>query len=124
MFLNFPIMDMNRNALWRNPDAVGEDGVRRMTAFWGDGSWRKAAYNPQPTLFGDIEEKTSNEQIALAFCRRLEREADFEYVAKPLPMKNAQNAIVYYLVFASPKPVAAKIVEQIFSRHRDERRQR
>ena len=25
IFLNFPIMDMNRNALWRNPERVQAD---------------------------------------------------------------------------------------------------
>jgi three-Cys-motif partner protein len=43
LFLNFPIMDMNRNALWRNPEGVDEADLRRMTRFWGDESWRQAA---------------------------------------------------------------------------------
>ena len=44
MFLNFPVMDMNRNAIWRNPDKVPQDGIDRMNKFWGDDSWRHAAY--------------------------------------------------------------------------------
>ena len=36
MFLNFPVMDMNRNAIWRNPERVPRAGVERMTRFWGD----------------------------------------------------------------------------------------
>ena len=35
MFLNFPIMDMNRNFLWRNPDNVEISGINRMNSFWG-----------------------------------------------------------------------------------------
>ena len=42
LFLNFPIMDMDRNALWRNPEGVDEADLRRMTRFWGDESWRQA----------------------------------------------------------------------------------
>jgi three-Cys-motif partner protein len=55
LFLNFPIMDMNRNALWRCPSRVPASGIRRMTAFWGDESWRDAAYreSPQLALFGE-----------------------------------------------------------------------
>ena len=34
MFLNFPVMDMNRNAIWKNPEAVPKDGIERMTRFW------------------------------------------------------------------------------------------
>lgn len=40
IFLNFPIMDMNRNTLWKNPERVDEAAVGRMSAFWGDDSWR------------------------------------------------------------------------------------
>jgi three-Cys-motif partner protein len=38
MFLNFPVMDMNRNAIWRSPERVPQEGVDRMTRFWGDDS--------------------------------------------------------------------------------------
>jgi len=48
IFLNFPIMDINRNALWRYPDCVPESGIKRMTAFWGDESWRDVAYKKTP----------------------------------------------------------------------------
>ena len=40
MFLNFPVMDMNRNAIWHNPSVVPQDGIDRMNRFWGDDSWR------------------------------------------------------------------------------------
>ena len=33
IFLNFPIMDMNRNALWRQPKKVCEGAIEPMTAF-------------------------------------------------------------------------------------------
>jgi hypothetical protein len=53
MFLNFPVMDMNRNAIWKNPEKVSKSGIKRMTTFWGDESWRDAAYveRPQKSLF-------------------------------------------------------------------------
>jgi three-Cys-motif partner protein len=44
IFLNFPVMDMNRNAIWRNPERAPLDGVERMTRFWGDETWKQAAY--------------------------------------------------------------------------------
>ena len=43
LFLNFPVADMNRNVLWRNPDNVAAKQIGRMNAFWGDESWRKVA---------------------------------------------------------------------------------
>jgi three-Cys-motif partner protein len=121
MFLNFPVMDMNRNAIWRNPNAVPKDGIDRMNRFWGDGSWREVAYaeHPQGNLFGapDIV-KQSNDAIVDAFRERLRKVAGFQFVPEPLPMKNSTNAVVYYLFFASQKPVAQKIIDAIFKKYR------
>lgn len=121
MFLNFPVMDMNRNAIWKNPDKVPKDGVDRMAAFWGDESWKKAAYaeSPQDDLFGarDIV-KQHNDAIIDAFRERLKTVAGFQFVPNPLPMRNSNNAIVYYLFFASQKPVAEKIITDIFGKYR------
>jgi three-Cys-motif partner protein len=67
LFLNFPTMDMNRTALWRNPERVDQQSIVRMNAFWGDESWRNIAYKTVPTLFGTSEEKVDNEIAAEAF---------------------------------------------------------
>ena len=120
MFLNFPVMDMNRNAIWHQPEKMPQDGVERMTRFWGDESWRTAAYaeSRQPSLFGPVVEKQSNDAIVSAFMKRLKEIAGFSFVPDPLPMRNKNNAVVYYLFFASQKPVAQRIITDIFSRYR------
>lgn len=121
MFLNFPVADMNRNALWKNTDRIPQDGIDRMTAFWGDDSWRKVAYveSKQQNLFGAPDlVKQDNETIADAFKERLRKVAGFAYVADPLPMKNDQGAVVYYLFFASSNAVANKIIKSIYDRYR------
>ena len=120
MFLNFPVMDMNRNAIWKNPERVSQDGIDRMTKFWGDDSWKKAAYveNPQGNLFGPEMIKLGNDEIVAAFQQRLKKVAGFNFVPEPLPMRNSTNAIVYYLFFASQKPVAEKIITNIFSKYK------
>ena len=61
MFLNFPVMDMNRNAIWRSPEKVPEDGIERMNKFWGDGSWRNVAYveSKQQNLFSSQIKKNN-----------------------------------------------------------------
>jgi three-Cys-motif partner protein len=121
MFLNFPVMDINRNALWRNPDAVSPEQRARMNAFWGDESWRQVGYEQTQGLFGTMEEKVSNDQFAEAFRDRLMKVAGFKRVPKPLPMRSG-NAIVYYLFFASQVDVAEKIVIDIFNKYRDRAR--
>lgn len=117
MFLNFPVMDMNRNALWRDPDKVLPEQARRMTRFWGDESWKQIAYSTAGNLFG-VPEKESNEAIAEAFRERLMKVAGFKSVPGPLPMRNSRGAIVYYLFFASQVGVAENIVNDIFTKHR------
>jgi three-Cys-motif partner protein len=118
IFLNFPVADMNRNVLWTNRERVDEAQIIRLNAFWGDDSWKKVAYDSSGNLFG-IEEKTSNLSIAKAFQQRLKKVAGFSYVAEPMPMRNRKHAVVYYLFFASQKPVAANIVSDIFDKYRN-----
>lgn len=117
MFLNFPVMDMNRNALWRNPDKISPGQGRRMTRFWGDESWKQAAYSTDRNLFGEPE-KESNDAVAEAFRKRLLKVAGFKRVPEPLPMRNSRGAVVYYLFFASQVGVAENIVNDIFTKHR------
>jgi three-Cys-motif partner protein len=120
MFLNFPVMDMNRNAIWRNPAQVPQEGIERMTRFWGDDSWKQIAYaeNPQGDFFAAADlEKQPNAAIVAAFRDRLNEIAGFQFVPNPLPMKNSNKAVIYYLFFASPKPVAEKIIQGIFAKY-------
>lgn len=121
LFLNFPIMDMNRRTLWTDPDRVSAEQAGPMTAFWGDDSWKSVAYRPssQSNLFGDLEvEKVPNDAIVEAFQERLRLKAGFKYVAQPVPMRNSTNAVVYYLFFATQQAVAINIIEEIFKKYR------
>lgn len=119
IFLNFPVADMNRNVFWHDYDNVADSDLARMNAFWGDESWREAAYKQEPNLF-DIETvRTDNETIAISFQERLRTVAGFDYVPNPIPMRNSQGATVYYLFFASQKPAAKKIVDYIFNKYRN-----
>ena len=122
IFLNFPVMDMNRNVLWRSGNAPPES-VARMNAFWGDESWREAVYRSDTTLFGEPE-KQPNEAVVNAFRVRLKKVAGFDYVPEPAPMRNSNRAVVYYLFFAAQERTAARIVTQILGRYRKEGRLR
>jgi hypothetical protein len=67
-------------------------------------------------VFG-YEEKTNNEAITEAFRERLLSIAGFKHVSRPLAMRNSRDAVVDYLFFASPKPVALETVDDIFKKH-------
>ncbi|HLZ51682.1 MAG TPA: three-Cys-motif partner protein TcmP [Candidatus Acidoferrum sp.] len=118
VFLNFPVQDMNRNVLWRNPEKVEPAQIIRMNSYWGDESWKQCAYSTTGSLFG-FPEKESNETIAEAFRKRLNVVAGFARVPPPLPMRNSKGAIVYYLYFASQKDTAEHIVLEIFEKFRN-----
>jgi three-Cys-motif partner protein len=121
IFLNFPVMDMNRNALWHEPDKVSARNQHRMNRFWGDDSWRRLLYRPAPQLglFGLEEEKLDNAAVADAYRLRLVEVAGFKFVPAPLPMRNSTGAVVYYLFFASQNQTGETILKAIFDSYRD-----
>jgi len=117
IFLNFPIMDMNRNVLRKD---ASPEKVKQMTRFWGDETWLKAAYREQPMLFGDPQaQKVDNSSLVAAFQKRLMDVAGFKFVPEPLAMKNSRHATVYYLFFAGNNETGATIVKAILQDYRD-----
>jgi three-Cys-motif partner protein len=119
IFLNFMIMDANMNVLRNNPDSVLADQAARMTAFWGDDSWRKTAYEAEAGLFGPMEEKVPNEAVVSAYRQRLLNRAGFKYVPAPIPMRNSVGATIYYLFFASHNQTGSQIAESVFTKYRN-----
>jgi three-Cys-motif partner protein len=124
IFLNFPVADMNRNVLRHRREDVSLGQIDRMNRFWGDDSWQNAAYIPAKQmdfLRKSLEEKASNDAMAEAFRKRLMKVAGFQNVPHPIAMRNTRNAIVYYLFFASQKPVAEGIIREIFNKYENRR---
>jgi three-Cys-motif partner protein len=111
------IMDINRNALRRNRDKAVQSKINQLTRLWGDETWETAAFDSSGNLFGDPE-KVSNDQFEAAWRERLRKKAGFKFVSKPLPMTTKTKSVIYYLYFASLKPVAANIVDGIFNKYR------
>ena len=120
IFLNFPTGDMNRNVLRRDRTKTASDQAARLTRYWGDESWKEAAYTTEQDLF-EHEEKTNNEVVAEAFRKRLKEVAGFPHVPKPIPMRTRHGAVIYYLFFASSNPTGARIAREIFAKYRNRR---
>jgi three-Cys-motif partner protein len=119
LFLNFMIMDVNRNAMRRDPDKSVASKVAQMTRLWGDESWKDEGYDKIDTLFQtDVPQKVTNERFAEAFRQRLIKKAGFKFVPKPMPMKTKKNSVIYYLYFAGHKTSASNIVTDIFDKYR------
>jgi three-Cys-motif partner protein len=119
LFVNLMIMDINRNAMRKDPDKSLVSKMGQLTRLWGDESWRAAGYDNEPDLFEQMRSyKVSNEKFAEAFRRRLQEKAGFKHVPSPMPMKNRTGAVIYYLYFASPNPTGMKVVTDIFNDYR------
>ena len=118
LIINFAIHDINRNALLRNPEKASIKAIDRMNRFWGDDSWRKFAYKMIPTLFGEEEQKLPSSKIVNEYRNRLKKISGFNFVPKPLPMKNTKGAIVFYIFFASQNKTGNKIISHIFDKYR------
>jgi three-Cys-motif partner protein len=122
IFINFMIMDAKLNVLLNEPEKAQLSQIKRMNAFWGDDSWRRTSYKKQRGLFGEIEEKVSDQEIAQAYQKRLKEVARFKYVPAPIPMCNSKGVVVYYLLFASNNPTGEKIVKSIFHKYQKGKR--
>ena len=125
LFLNFPIMDINRNVLWADPEQAPADQIARMNKFWGDDSWREVAYRPSSQLslgFDGTQAapvKEAYDKVAMAYVCRLREKAGFKHVVKPVLMRIPENkAPLYYLMFASANQQAGKIANDIFKSYR------
>jgi three-Cys-motif partner protein len=118
ILINFPIMDINRNVLFDDLSKVRKEDMERMNLFWGDASWQSVLYQPREDLFGETHQVRIEdfERLAAEYRTRLNAAAGFEFVPEPVLMRNSKNGPLYYLFFASPKPVAQKIITHIFRR--------
>src|SRR4051794_14098482 len=108
------IMDINRNALRKRMEKSLQSKVDQLTRLVGDESCKDAGYRDEEDLFGKDSKKVSNEEFAEWFRQRLINKAGFKYVPKPMPMTTRNNAVIYYLYFASNKDTALHIVKDIF----------
>jgi three-Cys-motif partner protein len=120
IFLNFPMLDINRNALAVDPSKANPVHVARLTRLWGDESWRRIVYESDEFFRLEFKQRAAHSALATAFGERLREVAGFAYVPEPVVMrtKGTRGPILYHLFFASSNPVAEKIVTHIFNKYR------
>lgn len=123
VFVNFPIMAINRTLKLRDPNDARPRDIELMTRFWGNDDWHSVLHQPsqQGNLFDNHSmDRRSNSAIVSAFESRL-KEAGFNFVARSLAMRNTRNSDVYYFAFAGPNATGHKIASEIFNKHRSPR---
>ena len=121
IFINFPIMDINRNILFEDLSKTAPEDIKRMNVFWGDETWKEVLYTEQQDLFGNTHSLKVNsfKTLAKEFRSRLKHIAGFKELPEPILMRNSNNGPLYYLYFASQQDVANKIVKDIFRKYRE-----
>ena len=124
IFLNFPLMDMNRNVLHKDLLSADPDQIERMSKFCGTDEWQEILYEEakQLSLFGDtyrIKIVNSNIKLGEWFKKeRLQKVAGFKFVPEPMLMRNSKGGPLFFLFFASHNETGKKIVTDIFNKHR------
>ena len=116
IFLNFPLMDINRNTLRSRLANADDADVAAFNEFCGTEDWKDLMY--QPDLFGDLGKIGNNQTLATWFQKRLETVAGFKFVPEPILMQNSRGGKLYFLFFASHQSVAQKVILDIFKKHR------
>ena len=124
IFLNFLLMDMNRNVLHKDLLTADADQIERMNKFCGTDEWQEILYkeDKQMGLFGDpdrIKIVNSNMKLGEWFKKeRLQKAAGFKFVPEPMLMRNSKGGPLFFLFFASHNETGKKIVTDIFNKHR------
>ena len=118
VFINIPIMALNRTALPNDPYTITEAQIERNARFWGIPDWRESfdIYEVVPGLFGPEMIKPhrgTGKRLGNLYKRRLQ--TVFRYVTDPLVMTNSKNAPLYALIFAGHNETGARIMRDIFS---------
>ena len=125
IFLNFPIMDMNRNVLHKDLLSADPEQIERMNRFCGSEEWQEILYKEdmQMGLFGNTyRTKIVDSNIKLGDWFRVERlkkAAGFKFAPEPVLMRNSKGGPLFFLFFASHNETGPKIVSDIFSKYRE-----
>lgn len=121
LFLNFPLMDINRNAALKKLETANPQQGALLTKLWGDESWKTLAYAEQKDLFSQsvlIKKIRGNDTLKEGFIQRLKAVAGFPFVPEPILMHNKEGGQLYFLFFASHQKVADGIARSIFKKYR------
>ena len=118
VFINIPIMDINRNIRRQDRDQISEESRRRITLFWGPGWDADFFEEAPPDLFGQTQivlKQQSAKQVGNLYRKRLQEL--FKFCTVPVVLRNSINAPLYCLIFAGHKEAGLNIAESIFDKY-------
>jgi len=114
IFLNMPIMAINRACLLNDPSKLKENHKEKMNVLWGNNEWESLIYKDSQTLFGTtkVKDYIDSQKLSNYFTNRLK--SVFTSVSQPLIMRNSKNTPLYCLIYAGHNNTGKKIIENIF----------
>lgn len=114
VILNFPVMAINRSVLRKNPEAISQKDLERLSKLWGTKEWMEEMYEEDLTLFGPERRKKrmSGKDFGKVFRNRLSE--IFPHCTDPVLMVNSKNTPLYCLMFAGHNATGSRIAGGIF----------
>ena len=113
IYLNFPVGTTIQRLLPRS-GRISPERRAILTEYFGTSEWEEVVYEEVPDLFEDTttaKVERSGRKLAKWYQRRLK--AKFGHVAGPQLVTNTKGGHLYYLIFAGPHPLGAKIFRHI-----------
>ena len=115
VFLNLPVMAINRNVRLQRKENISPTARERMDDFWGT-DWVAELYEEDETLFGPetVRIKQSGKDLGHRFQKRLKQ--IFPHCTVPVLMTNSKKAPLYCLIFAGHNSTGVNIAASIFGK--------
>ena len=115
VIVNFPV-GMAIQRLLPQSGEFGPNQRAMLTHYLGSPDWESVVYEESPDLFGETlisKVDQSGHRLAKWYQERLTR--TFGFGARPRLIRNSQGGHLYYILFAGPNAVGAKIASHILS---------
>ena len=116
VIVNFPV-GMAIQRLLPQSGEFSPNQRAMLTHYLGSPDWESVVYEETPDLFGETrisKVDQSGHRLAKWYQERLTRM--FGFGARPRLIRNSQGGHLYYILFAGPNAVGAKIASHVLSR--------
>jgi three-Cys-motif partner protein len=113
VLINFPVGMAIQRLLLRSGEFSASER-QKLDNYFGSDEWLTLLYKKSPNLWGEEQtEKIESSGKALVDWYRGRLKTAFGNASRAGLIRNTRKAHLYYLILASPKPIAAKIANEI-----------
>lgn len=117
IILNLPVGMAIQRLLPRSAE-FSEKNRAELDHYFGTNEWFEVVYDVQPGLFGEETNKKEDSGAKLALWYRDRLAKAFGFAARPRLITNTRGSHLYYLLWAGPHKVGAKIADEVLRQGR------